>query len=181
MTRSTHQRPRGFVLPTALIFLIIMTLVGITAIRRATSEEKISGNIRAQSLAFQAAEAALRYCQKDLENSAPNGRLPLDTGVIVTVGSIPIVQYVLPATPSADPPLPTVWADRANWTNTNSFTLPANTVINVAAQPQCMIEEWPIAVPGGGVKKAYLITARGVGAVDTAVVWLQATLRPGTI
>ena len=52
MTRSTHQRPHGFVLPTALIFLIIMTLVGITAIRRATSEEKISGNIRAQSLHF---------------------------------------------------------------------------------------------------------------------------------
>lgn len=170
------QRHRGFVLPTALIFLIIMTLVGITAIRRATSEEKISGNIRAQNLAFQAAEAALRFCQKDLENTGPNGRLPLDTGVAVTVSSIPILPYVAPTTGS----LPETWKDKANWTAANSFTLPANTVINVAAQPQCMIEEWTFVVSGGGVKKAYLITARGVGAVDTSVVWLQATIRPGT-
>lgn len=172
----------GFVLPTALIFLIVMTLVAITAIRRATSDEKIAGNIRTQNIAFQAAESALRFCQRDLEASAPGGLLPLDPGVTMTISQIPVLPYILPngANPSS-PPMPSIWQDRGNWTNVNAFTLPANTVINVAAQPQCMIEEWTFLITGKSeVKKGYLITARAVGSVDTSVIWLQVTIRPGS-
>lgn len=171
----------GFVLPTALIFLIIMTVIAVTAIRKATSDEKIAGNIRTQNIAFQAAESALRFCQRDLEASAPGGFLPLDPGVSVTNSQIPVLPYSLPSGANPDsPPMPSVWEDRANWTNVNSFTLPANTIINVAAQPQCMIEEWTFPIKGKPeVSKGYVITARGVGSVDTSVVWLQVTIRPG--
>jgi type IV pilus assembly protein PilX len=173
----------GFVLPTALIFLIIMTLIAITAIRRATSDEKISGNIRTQNIAFQAAESALRFCQRDLEASAPGGFLPLDAGVTMTASQIPVLQYALPSGASPiNPPMPSIWQDKANWTNVNAFTLPANTIINVTTQPQCMIEEWPFQLAGKAeVKKAYVITARGIGSVDTSVVWLQVIIRPGSI
>jgi type IV pilus assembly protein PilX len=182
MKHYTRQTQRGFVLPTALIFLIIMTLIAITAIRRATTDEKIAGNIRTQNIAFQAAESALRFCQRDLETSAPNGRLPLDPGVTTTISQIPVLPYILPSGANpADPPMPSIWQDKANWTNVNAFTLPANTVVNVAAQPQCMIEEWTFLITGKAeVKKGYLITARAVGSVDTSVVWLQATIRPGS-
>lgn len=182
MMSHISKNQSGFVLPTALIFLIIMTLIAITAIRRATSDEKIAGNVRAQNIAFQAAESALRFCQRDLEASGPNGALPLDPGVTMTISQIPVLPYTLPSGGNpATPPMPVIWEDRANWTQANSYTLPANTIINVAAQPQCMIEEWTF--PGGakgGVFKGYLITARGVGPIDTSVVWLQVTIRPGT-
>jgi hypothetical protein len=45
-----------------------------------------------------------------------------------------------------------------------------------------MIEEWTFLIVGKSeVKKGYVITARGVGSVDTSVVWLQVILRPGSI
>ncbi|MBX9869712.1 MAG: hypothetical protein K2X63_07940 [Burkholderiaceae bacterium] len=160
-----------------------MTLVAITAIRRATSDEKIAGNIRAQNIAFQAAESALRFCQRDLEASAPSGFLPLDPGVTMTTSQIPVLPYTLPsgANPS-NSPMPSIWQDKANWTNVNAYTLPANTIINVTTQPQCMIEEWAFQEQGkAAVNKGYVITARGVGSVDTSVVWLQVIIRPGTI
>lgn len=58
---------RGVSLVVALIFLIILTILGLTAMRVATMEERMSGNSRDRSLAFQAAEAALRDAEADIE------------------------------------------------------------------------------------------------------------------
>jgi hypothetical protein len=45
----------------------------------------------------------------------------------------------------------------------------------MAAQPpRCLIEAWPDADPPDG--RAYLITARGVGAKPSSAVWLQTQL-----
>lgn len=159
--RNTQQ---GFVLATSLIFLVIMTLLAVTAIRRATLDEKVSGNLREQNLAFQAAERALRYCQLDYE----------------TTHLIPIRDKGLPNMPSE-------WELDANWVIGSGIAtqLPAGTVKNVVAQPQCLIEHWnmPPSSPGGGGTKTglvHLITARGVGSTINAVVWLQVTLRDGS-
>ncbi|MDE2430231.1 MAG: hypothetical protein KGM99_16030 [Burkholderiales bacterium] len=168
---------KGFVLVTAMIFLVIMTLLAVTSIQRATNEEKVSGNIRAQNLAFQAAEAALRFCQKDLEATGPNGRLPLDPGTTKTLSGIPINEYPPANTATSPPPMPTLWSDKTKWTNATSYTLADNTILNVAAQPQCMIENWLFPKPKGGVYYDYVITARAVGSTTTSVVWLQATIR----
>jgi type IV pilus assembly protein PilX len=67
--RVVHMasRERGVSLVVALIFLIILTILGLTAMRVATMEERMSGNSRDRSLAFQAAEAALRDAESDIE------------------------------------------------------------------------------------------------------------------
>lgn len=51
---------RGMALITALVLLVIMTLLGITGVRTAVLEEKMSAASYDRNLAFQAAEAALR-------------------------------------------------------------------------------------------------------------------------
>jgi type IV pilus assembly protein PilX len=53
-------RERGLVLITALILLLVMTLLGLAAIQNTLLEERMAGNFRAQSVAFQSAEASLR-------------------------------------------------------------------------------------------------------------------------
>ena len=63
---SRQRAQSGIVLPIVLIFLVVMTLIGITAIRNVTLEERMAGNSRDQQLAFQAAEEALRFCERQI-------------------------------------------------------------------------------------------------------------------
>jgi type IV pilus assembly protein PilX len=50
----------GAVLMVSLIILLIMTLIGLSAMRSTTLEERMAGNSRNEESAFQAGEAALR-------------------------------------------------------------------------------------------------------------------------
>lgn len=51
---------RGVALVIVLILLLVMTLLGLASMRGTLLEERMSGNLFDRSLAFQAAEAALR-------------------------------------------------------------------------------------------------------------------------
>jgi type IV pilus assembly protein PilX len=59
-------RQQGAALITGLIFLVVLTMIGITAARISTLEERMSGNMRDRSLAMQAAEMALRDAEQDI-------------------------------------------------------------------------------------------------------------------
>lgn len=58
--KNLSHREKGAALVVSLILLLIMTIIGVTSLRTTTLEEKMAGNMRDKSLAFQAAEAALR-------------------------------------------------------------------------------------------------------------------------
>lgn len=63
---SSHLIPatqRGAVLIVSLIFLLLLTLIGTTAMRNTTLQERMAGNTRDTNLSLQAAEAALRAGQ----------------------------------------------------------------------------------------------------------------------
>lgn len=51
---------RGIALVTALILLILITLLGLAAIRSTAVQQKMSGNFQDRQLAFQSAEAGLQ-------------------------------------------------------------------------------------------------------------------------
>jgi len=173
---TKYKAQTGFVMLTSLVFLMVLTILAITAVRRATQDEGIANNLRGQNLAFQAAETALRFCQKEIEVTGAGSEL--GTGVVQTVNGVPVNIY--PGLPGS--PMPNLWQTRSNWT-TKAFTLPANTVPDVSAQPECMIEEWKKlnegfgmtegGNAGSGTGKAYLITARGQGVTAKTVIWLQ--------
>jgi len=58
---------------TGLIFLVILTLLGLTAMQSGILEERMSGNARDRNLAFQAAEAALRDAERDIQCISVSG------------------------------------------------------------------------------------------------------------
>ena len=51
---------RGITLVIAMIFLLILTMLGVTAMQSTVMEERIAGNTRDKDMAFQSAEAGLR-------------------------------------------------------------------------------------------------------------------------
>lgn len=60
------SRQRGVVLAVSLIMLLVITLLGVTAMQSTLLQERMAGNVREVNLAFQAAEAALRDGEKVL-------------------------------------------------------------------------------------------------------------------
>ena len=62
---SRHHCQRGAVLFVTLIILIVMTLIGVTAMRTTTMEEKMAGNMLDRNLALQATETALRDAEQN--------------------------------------------------------------------------------------------------------------------
>lgn len=73
---SLWRRQTGAALITGLIFLVVLSMIGVTAARMSTLEERMSGNTRDRSLAMQAAEMALRDAESDLRNILLTGTVP---------------------------------------------------------------------------------------------------------
>jgi type IV pilus assembly protein PilX len=64
---KTHARKQsGISLIVVMLFLLTMSILGVTAMRTANLEEKMAGNERDRQLAFEAAEAALRDAERDV-------------------------------------------------------------------------------------------------------------------
>lgn len=68
-----RSRERGAVLIVTLLFLVILTMLGVTAMTGTTMEERMAGNARDGSIALQAAEAALRDARRDINNIQVSG------------------------------------------------------------------------------------------------------------
>lgn len=60
------QMNRGFVLVTSLIFLIVLSLLGVMAMRGSLFEERMSSSDRDRTLAREYAELALRDAERDI-------------------------------------------------------------------------------------------------------------------
>ena len=70
------SRQHGATLLTALIFLVILTLLGIGMYSTTTSEEKMARNFRDKEIALQAAEAALNVAKIWITASYNTGATP---------------------------------------------------------------------------------------------------------
>jgi type IV pilus assembly protein PilX len=192
------SQQRGFVLIVSLIFLIIMTWLVITSIRRSTLDEKSAANMQSQNVAFQSAERALRFCESSLELDLTAGdkfckKKEGLAGVLATVviGSSLESPTCPPKQPDGNNPqanFPDCSEQKTNWSGANALavTIAANQadpnfVPNVASQPQCMVEEWRFGndLKGKPQNPAFIITARAVGSTANTVVWLQETIRCG--
>lgn len=62
-----HQR--GAVLVVALIFLLLVTLIGVSSMQNATMQEKMAGSVTFKNQSFQVAEAALRLGENAVQAS----------------------------------------------------------------------------------------------------------------
>lgn len=68
--RVPRHRQQGISLLVVLILLVVMSVLGVAVLRSSAMQERMSANMRDRSLAFQAAETALRYAQDEVLNKA---------------------------------------------------------------------------------------------------------------
>lgn len=179
---------RGAVLITGLIFLVVLTLLGTTALQGTILEEKMAGNLRDETLAFQAAEAALRSGERFLEQvTLPefNGADGLYHYMCSSIAD-PNAEEGKEEEPLACPPTPDPVAEM-NWNADNSKETDV-AMEGVASQPRYFIEQLGnISLQGdsGSAQQSgtaldatmFRIVARGVGGTETAAVLLQSTYR----
>lgn len=76
LARTFPRRQRGASLFIVLILLLVMTLLGLAAMRSTLLEERMTANLLDRSLAFQAAEAALREGEVVAANPATRAAVP---------------------------------------------------------------------------------------------------------
>ncbi|HEX7027564.1 MAG TPA: pilus assembly PilX N-terminal domain-containing protein [Gammaproteobacteria bacterium] len=78
------MRQRGIALVTALVMLLILTLIGVTAMNTSTLEEKMAYNMQQDLTAFHAAESGFNLTFEDVNtvtfNPNPVTLAPIDVG-----------------------------------------------------------------------------------------------------
>jgi len=162
----TAYQQRGAVLFVSLIMMLLLTIIGVTAMNNVTLEERMAGNLRDSDLAFQAAESALR-----------NGEAWL----------APLA--IEPSACTSDP-CATVWdqgsltdlaSQSESWWTTNSRS-GAGDITGLYANPRFILEELnyvrdSLVVGHSTVTGSYYykVTARANGGSQSAISILQST------
>lgn len=191
--RKLPARQRGFVLIVSLLFLVVLTILGLSIMGTTALDERMSGYFRDRQIALQAAEAALRDAERDLLFS---GRIAGTTGFVAGCSNDGLC---LPETDGSP-----VWADldtssNLGWQQGNAvgpsvgfgtYTSPPAalaTIPEVAVQPRYLIEALTIPGAGGSLKVGfgpqqsmivYRVTAVGFGRRANTRVVLQALYKP---
>lgn len=162
---SSMPKQQGAVLMISLMILLVMTLIGVTAMGTSTMEEKMAGNERDLTLAFHAAEAALRQGEEYVtDNVVSTSAFDGATNGLHAQGSNPDVFAA------------------ATWATAIDY---AGTIAGVTTAPKYIIEIMQAVgdndvninnygeSSGSGQITAFRVTARGTGGSDSAVSMLQ--------
>jgi type IV pilus assembly protein PilX len=178
----TNNCQRGAALIVALIMLVIMTMLGLSAMNTSVVEERMAGNVRNKQLSFDASEAGVRAGEA---NISCNGCF------LFTVEPKDGVAYPGLHTPEMDASKSEWWQKDMWWdsdlahTPDTKWQVRADTVMpNIAAQPNYIIEyiapfyrdincAMTQGQPQDCERYAYRVTARGWGANTSSVSVLQ--------
>lgn len=176
----------GVTFVTGLIFLVVLTLLGITAMKTATIEEQMSGNLRDRNLALQAAEMTLRYAEQHIRDDDPANPSPIEgvTGFDSTCTG-GLCYYGVGIEPPIDaratyctPDCPISYVVEKDF-NFGGIGYTAPQLPNVSSVPTYLIEGIQKRPPGSmSLRYYYRITVRAQGAKPGTVVWLQEVFRP---
>jgi type IV pilus assembly protein PilX len=165
------NRQSGVVLIVALIMLLLLTIIGSTALRVTGLEEKMAGNSKDKNVAFQAAEAALRDAENDITSSGRiSGLTNMDnvcTNGLCYTGSV--IKRIEDDT-----------AKIANAVVYGTYTsAPSLSVIPASQQPRYLIEgkkTWPAGASSW--KYIYKITSLAQGGQSTTTSVVQEVYGP---
>ena len=174
MKMYLRKRQKGAAIFIALIMLLVMTIIGITASQTTTLEEKMAGNLRDQTLALQAGEAILRWTETWVGQlvGEPTAVAGCTSGCDTTVWRLNTLPFDLTSA--------AVWSTgsvRSNYTGIG--TGPGM----VAAVPKSVVEEHSFIKDSLNEGKQndtsgqmfYRLTANGTGGTTSAQALLQAT------
>lgn len=165
---NTIKRQHGATLIVSIIFLLILTVIGLAGIEVTGLEEKMAGNMRDRNLAFQSAESALVDGESFLEGFVV---LPAFDG---TDG-----LYDLPGDGSR------LW-DTVDWTSSSAVKSYSGSGFDELSSPSAYIIENLAAAAqndslevgaAADTRRFYRVTSRATGQSTTAVVMLQSVYK----
>ena len=177
LTRSPRRGPAhhgGVALFISLALLLVLTIIGVSAVQTTSLDERMARNSRDRMLAFQASESALRDAETFIE-TVTTATIFSDTGA----------NGLWTIAPFGTPPR----LERSTlWTGGESAVAPTN-LAGIAAPPRYVIEHVASLVrednaylmgdPYGGSSvdriEILRVTAGGVGGSTNAQVLLQST------
>ena len=161
-----HQK--GIALAVALILLVVVTLIGLAAIRSTTLQQKMTANFYDRQIAFQSAEAALNAAATALQNNS--------AVIARDCGQTSVTCY---ANPFVDPNLPSGSIQTVPvGSNSGQFT-PGT---NATGQPQYVIENmgtWANTTNSTGFRNTANATQYGAQGVSLSSIYYRITARSG--
>lgn len=142
--RASASRQRGAVLFVSLIFLLVLTLLGVMLARTQTTEERMAQNDANHDLAVEAAGATLRFAEMNIAEGNYTAFSQDGAGL-----------YTL------DPTVGSVYTSSI-WSNTAAILTYTGTALqSISASPQFIVEQLPpVALPGTSLGAS----AQGIGA-----------------
>jgi type IV pilus assembly protein PilX len=170
-----RSRQNGAVLFVALILLLILSLIAVSATRLNTVEERLARNEDNRQLGAQAAEATLRAAEAGLLS-----------GTYSNFGANAAGLYTFD-TSTGTSAVPSNWNTTAG--DALTYAGPILTNIQLAQPPQFVIENLPaVALPGDSISSVqyasptppvtvYRVTAAAVGGDGTTTTVLQSIFR----
>jgi len=197
-----NGRQSGFALIVGLVVLVLLTLIMLMALRMASLEERMAGNLRNQNIAFQAAESALREAEGLIRSSAAS--IDWDGDGTVEVNPFnPLDLYAGPFQESEDPvcvdglcqrsklvceddecesappPSHAIRNMDADEVRVATLELPGNASNDPIREPEYVIELLPIDWSTDDRRRfvTFRITARAWGEDPNSLVQLESTYR----
>ena len=179
LSLAGQSKQNGVVMFVALILLLILSLLGVTAARMQTVEERMARNDNNREIAAQAAEAALRAAEVGLETGTIPTPFPGNNGMY---------------TPDLAQGSPLIGMNWTVATNTLSYLSPLVTgpallsLPLVSQNPKIVVEQMittaisgedASVVSGTSPSPIYVfrVTAQGVGADNSSTTMLQTIVR----
>lgn len=168
---SSRHTQQGVVLAVALIMLVLITLLGMSAMRSTIMEERMASNSRNDNIAFQLAETTLRQAEANLL-ADPQAISILAASAIPPAVGLGTCEIVLNAED---------FTDQVRW-DAIACDYVGNADAGVTRTAHYFVEfvraEIP-AVPGTNPPRNcyYRVTARGYGPDANSAVTLQSTYK----
>jgi len=176
MTTRRHipSSQKGAALLVSLAVLLLMTILGVTAARTTTLQERMASNMRDKAIAFQAAEATLRFGEQWVKDQLRGERpIPVTLGAC---SSPPCDVYDNDSI--KDPDKDATWDPAGK----GAYMRDGPNLDLTHSRPRLYIEQQrfvPDALNvGGGKSKGriyYRVTARSMGATDTGISVITST------
>ena len=165
-TTTRYSPERGIALITALILLVVITLLGVTMFRSFTAQERNAGNTREKQRALEAAESTLRFA----ENLLVQGNLaaPVVCNSLVSADTSPALVAICsnPLTSAQSASIP--WKVTPNGADLGYSYTPTGLSVGTTGgtnsyviTPRFYVS--PLGSDPSGMKQLYQITAMAQG------------------
>lgn len=118
-------RQRGATLVIALLILVLIMMVGITAITSSNTQYKLAGNLQFEDGAINNAEAAVAAAEQWLTTGTNFSNAGFTTFSVAATPQLKPIGYMASQTAPANNPLTMIWVDNSENANIANSTMVA--------------------------------------------------------